>query len=188
MSFVIQMERSLKYEKRGKPQPIVREYKSLREMTWDLAPTYKAFHCRPFLVTIGWEPYIADFMWEHNESRCQKRCNTYLIPGEIERSRGSIRFGHKKGLKGGYKGLRGDFCLTGGVYDDKAQHLTVLYRSLEIMEGLHYDLVLFDQVYNRFPFKKLTIFAAVARLFAVSGGNSTNDKLYSKLHKTIYKR
>lgn len=95
-------------------------YGSFAEFFFDSNPTYKGRHWHPLLVKFDWDPDVVDFVEELSPRRCASRRETYIIPGELERStqfqtkRGSsLRFGNIKTGKG-YKGKRLDFCLVGG--------------------------------------------------------------------------
>lgn len=154
-------------------------YPSVRELFLDLVPEYKGRGWRPFCATIGWRPEIASFMHHLSARRYSSRIANYVIPGEFKRSKGSIRFGVAKEGHG-YKGARGDFCLVGGSLDKG--HLAVFYRRLELIGGLHYDLSVFNEVDKALgPIKRITIFAAEAKVFALSG--NSNEKLYHRLKK-----
>lgn len=90
----------------------------------------------------------------------------------------SIRFGVAK-QGHGYNGERGDFCLIGGVYGSGT--LTLFYRSLELIGGFAYDLVLIAHVCKELGIEPryIEIWAAKAFVFALKG--NSNEKLYPKL-------
>lgn len=90
----------------------------------------------------------------------------------------SIRFGVAK-TGHGYKGERGDFCLVGGVYSFGT--LTLFYRSIELIGGFAYDLVLIAHVCKELEIepKYIEIWAPKAFVFALKG--NSNEKLYPKL-------
>lgn len=108
------------------------QYESVADMILDLVPEYKSRSWKPFAVTVGWDPGIARFVRRISATRCDRRIASYMIPGELERSKGSIRFGQSKTGRG-YREKRGDFCLVGGSYDKG--HLTVFYRNVELLGG-----------------------------------------------------
>lgn len=153
--------------------------RSLGEEWRKLVPRYKSRSFRDFKLRFKWDKDDADFIRAVSETRCEKRIDTYIIPGELARSRGSIRFGRSKSGHG-FHAKRGDFCLVGGVFD--AGHLTVLYRRVELIGGLHFDLALFREVEKQCgPIKDVTIHAPHAFVFALKG--NSNEKLYKKLIK-----
>jgi hypothetical protein len=90
----------------------------------------------------------------------------------------SIRFGVAKEGHG-YNGERGDFCLIGGVYGSGT--LTLFYRSLELIGGFAYDLVLIAEVCRQLEIEPryVEIWATKAFVFALKG--NSNEKLYPKL-------
>lgn len=156
------------------------KFNSLGEMITTLVPTYKSRSWRPFVATFGWDVDDYDRVHEISARRCEKRVDSYMIPGELQRSTESIRFGREK-LGHGFHKKRGDFCLVGGAL--KGTHLTVFYRRVELLGGLHYDLAVFNEVYrHKGPLRKITIMAAEACVFCVKG--NSNEKLYSKLMRT----
>lgn len=153
--------------------------RSLGEEWRELVPRYKSKSFRDFRLRFRWDKDDAKNIFSISETRCRKRLGTYIIPGELERSRGSIRFGNKKSGQGFHKD-RGDFCLVGGVFDKG--HLTVLYRRVELIGGLHFDLALFQQVEDVCGrIKDVTIHAPHAFVFALKG--NSNEKLYKKLNQ-----
>jgi len=151
-------------------------YLDVGDMFTELVPTYKGRGWRPFAVSFGWNSDVVDFMRQCSTTRCDRRIASYMIPGELERSKGSIRFGHVKTGRG-YKEQRGDYCLIGGSYEKG--HLSVFYRRLEMIGGLHYDLAVFAEIDKVMPLRRITIFAAEAKVFALRG--NSNEKLYNKL-------
>ncbi len=142
-----------------------------------LVQQYKGKSWRPFRLEFDWNQDIIDFIKEHNPTRCQRRLDKYVIPGEIERANCSLRFGH---VKTGY-GLRGevkDFCLLAGVIEKK--RLTVFYRRLELISGFHYDLAVYDRVRElKGPIKSVTVIAIQADIYAAEG--NSNQKLFPLL-------
>lgn len=90
----------------------------------------------------------------------------------------SIRFGVSK-TGHGYSGERGDFCLIGGVYSYGT--LTLFYRSIELIGGFAYDLVLIAHICKELEIepKFIEIWATKAFVFALKG--NSNEKLFPKL-------
>lgn len=149
----------------------------LQDSWRELVPDYHSRSHRNLTFRFKWDRSDADKMANISATRCQKRIDTYVIPGELKRSRGSIRFGHQKSGHGFHK-ERGDFCLVGGVFDKG--HLTVLYRRVELIGGFHYDLAIFAEVEKALGrIKHVTIHAPHAFVFALKG--NSNEKLYKKL-------
>lgn len=95
----------------------------------------------------------------------------------------SIRFGVAKPGHG-YKGERGDFCLIGGVYSFGT--LTLFYRSIELIGGFAYDLVLIAHLCKELGIepKYVEIWSPKAFVFALKG--NSNEKLFPKL-KEIFR-
>lgn len=86
----------------------------------------------------------------------------------------------KKG--GGFDVVNGraDFRLIAGSLKDG--NLTLFYRRLELIGGLHYDLALIAAVEDAMgPLKTITIMAVKADAFTRKGGS--NEKLYKQLTK-----
>ena len=158
---------------------IERKYESLRDMVAELVPTYKGGGWRNFHATWKWDKRDANFMWTVSRKRCANRIASYVDDAELERSRESIRFGVSK-TGHGYRGQRGDFCLVAGVF--VKSHLTLFYRRLELLGGLHFDLAVIDAVEEvKGPIKRVSIMAVEAKIFALRG--NSNEKLYAKLQK-----
>ena len=150
----------------------------MAEMFTTLVPEYRGRCWTPFWVRFQWDPEIARFMKSISKKRYQKRMDTYIIPGELERSTSSMRFGNSK-TGFGYVGKRGDFCMIGASLEKN--HLTVFYRRLEMIGGLHYDTAIFNEIDKRAPvdIKYITIFAAQSTVFARR--KNSNEKLYQQL-------
>jgi hypothetical protein len=159
--------------------PKIRKWPSLGEMFLELVPRYHNCGWTPFLVRWRWDRADYDFVHSISASRCEKRRQSYLIPGELDRATRSIRFGwEKKG--GGFDVVNGraDFCLIAGSLKDG--NLTLFYRRLELIGGLHYDLALIAAVEDAMgPLKTITIMAVKADAFTRKGGS--NEKLYKQL-------
>jgi hypothetical protein len=153
-----------------------------------LVPEYKSQVYPVTTFHLKWEPRYADRIEEINPIRAMRRCENYLDRDEIERVLGrlenhddaSIRFGVKKPGRG-YHGDRGDFCLVGGAI--KGKHLTLMYRSLELIGGFAYDLCLIRKLSHELgiDWRVVTIFAARAHVFALR--RNSNEKLYPKLRR-----
>lgn len=94
----------------------------------------------------------------------------------------SIRFGVAKPGHG-YKGERGDFCLIGGVYSFGT--LTLFYRSIELIGGFAYDLVLIEHICKELEIEPrfVEIWSPKAFVFALKG--NSNEKLYPKLREIL---
>ncbi len=153
---------------------------SLAEQWLNLVPQYKGRSWRPFRLDFDWDQDAVDFMKDYNPGRCQRRLNMYIIPGEIERARCSIRFGHHKPGHNSRGEIR-DFCLLAGVIEKK--HLTVFYRRVELINGFHYDLVLYDRVRElKGSIKSVTVIAIEAYVYAVEGNSA--KKLFPLLTKS----
>lgn len=162
---------------------ISERYRSLSEMWLSLVPEYRSKAYVPLHVSFPWDRAVAEEMWKISPKRCEKRMRSYVIPGELERSDGSIRFGHSKTGRGYHGNKRGDFCLVAGVYG-KGQ-LTVFYRALELIGGFHFDLPLYAAVEDVMgPIKRVNIFAVRAFVFGVKGVKSmTKERLYEQMRE-----
>ncbi len=167
-----------------------RDYSGLGELLADLVPTYD-YHPWPrahFIFRFVWEPEIVEFMETVSARRCETRRKSYLIPGELDRAAAlnestsggaSIRFGHLK-TGHGFEKERRDFCLVGGAYRGKT--LTLMYRRLDILGGLFYDIALIREVEKAVgPIKHVVIHAMRADAYTRKGGS--NEKLYARLRK-----
>lgn len=152
-----------------------------------LVPEYRSVVYSPVLIeVVRWKSGYADKISAISSRRAANRCENYFIPEEIKRVKkrllshdeSSIRFGQQKPGRG-YHGERGDFCLVGGSVDKR--HLTLMYRSLELIGGLGYDIVLIERLGQLLgiEWKRLTIFAKRAHVFALK--RNSNEKLYPKL-------
>lgn len=157
-------------------------------------PTYSSGSYRPLVATIDrWSDRFSPQIRHINAERAAKRIASYVDPLELKRVRtkldskgaASIRFGVKKeGL--GYHGERGDFCLVGGFIDGRK--LTLFYRSLELIGGLAYDIVLIDALAKRLKlpagsWRSVTIHAVNANVFALK--RNSNEKLFPKLQAIL---
>lgn len=164
---------------------IVPHFDSLGLLFRHYVPEYHYKRYKPFIASFDWDSAIADEMQRISQRRVYNRLSSYIIPGEFERSskftagRGcrAFRFGYQKGGNG-LHGTRGDFCLVGGAYEKKK--LTVFYRSLDLIGGLHYDTAIFAAIEKVVgPVRVVTIMAVSAEINAMRG--NSNEKLYAKL-------
>lgn len=157
-----------------------------------LVPEYKSRSYIHLCAKVTeWSDHFGRQMWNLSDRRARNRLSNYLDPAELERveerlrygsTEASIRFGvSKKGH--GYHGERGDFCLTSGVVSGR--HLTLFYRSLELIGGLGYDLCIIAELAAQLEreWKSVTIHAAHANVFALKG--NSNEKLYPKLRGVL---
>lgn len=171
------------------PSPFLLEAPDLPTAWKTMVPAYESAQYRPLLAKIKkWDPKYAERIRQISPKRAASRYENYIDLDEMERcmkrlSPGgghdlSIRFGVKKSGHG-YHGERGDFCLVGGALERK--HLTLMYRSLELIGGFAYDQCLVQEIMTMFEvqIKTLSIFAARAHVFALKG--NSNEKLYPKL-------
>lgn len=156
-----------------------------------LVPRYESRNYGALSFSLIWDPEKAQAVSEISEKRGSNRIANYVIADEMDRVRrklktkgeASIRFGvSKPGY--GYNGERGDFCMIGGVVRPKA--LTLYYRSLELIGGLAYDLVLIRYLEESLGccFRQIDFVTLKAFVFALKG--NSNEKLYPKL-KEIYR-
>ena len=158
-------------------EPFKKLYKNPKDLFQSLSPTFRSVSFTPFIVQIGWDNSVVDFMWEYSQTRCEKRLKSYIIPGEFKRSKGSLRFGVRKEGHG-YAKERGDFCLVGGYY--KKPNLTLFYRSLELVAGLHFDYTIIDEIEQAMgPIKKVQIMAVHAFVFGLKG--NSGERLHREL-------
>lgn len=185
------------------PKPFLLEARDVAQAWKIMVPEYRSAVYSPLVVQIKhWEQEYVEDIFAISEKRSRNRIENYIIPEEIDRvskrldsSRdASIRFGSKKEGHG-YHGERGDFCLVGGsisagqrrVGGIARAHLTLMYRSLELIGGFAYDLVLVSRLGDLLglEWKSLTILAARAHVFALKG--NSNEKLFPKLQKVFSK-
>jgi len=173
------------------PKPLLLEARDIPQAWKILVPEYKSAQYRPLLVQIEqWDSRYAHAIRRISERRSINRINNYLGEKELDRvgtklqskSEVAIRFGVSKSGHG-YHGERGDFCLVGGAIDGR--NLSLFYRSLELIGGLAYDLVLVDHLGQELgiEWKRLTIMAANANIFAVH--KNSNEKLYPKIQRIL---
>lgn len=157
----------------------------------DLVPTYKSRSYPHLLLKVEkWSNEYGIAVSNISSRRAQNRLSNYLVPEELKRvgarlestDSASIRFGVKKEGHG-YHGDRGDFCLTSGAIDGK--HLTLFYRSLELIGGLAYDLCIINELSKvlGIEWRSVTIHAARANVFALKG--NSNEKLYPKFKEVL---
>jgi hypothetical protein len=161
-------------------------WKSVGQFWSHYVPSYQSGVFRPLFARIPFEgiPAAARDIRRISEKRSTNRIANYVIESETERVRGrddfSIRFGVQKPGHG-YSGKRGDFCLVAATYSSRT--LTLFYRSIELMGGFAYDLVLIDHVCREIGIepKFVEIWAKKAFKFALKG--NSNEKLYPKLRE-----
>jgi hypothetical protein len=137
-----------------------------------------------------WSESYAEKIRKISERRARNRIANYMLLDELERvaarlaytDSASMRFGKEKQGRG-YHGKRGDFCLLGAAIDRR--HLTLFYRSLELIGGLGYDLCIIQHLAQvlGIEWKSVTIHAAHAHVFALKG--NSNEKLYPKLRTIL---
>lgn len=151
---------------------------TIGELFTRLVPDYKGRGWRNFVETFRWDADIADYMESVSARRAESRLRAYIIKGELESGRTGLRFGHEK-VGHGYRGDRKDFCLLAASYYKGNLH--VFYRRVELIGGLHYDTILFREIerVTGWDIRRITIMAAEAKVFALSG--NSNEKLYKKL-------
>lgn len=155
-------------------------YTSLDDLFLRLVPSYRSRSWLNWFVTFPWDDSVADHVAQINPKRYQKRIREYLIPGEYARSKGALRFGVLKSGRG-LQGQRSDFCLVGGHFEKG--HVTLFYRRVEIVGGLHFDLALIRELEKqRGPIRRVTIFASRAFMFGVRGRASLSKE---KLHRSL---
>lgn len=176
------------------PEPFLLDALDLPQAWKILVPAYESVQYRPLLVRIEkWDPSYAVEIAKINPKRAESRWKNYVGDAELtrvwnriqEHDDSSFRFGVAKPGRG-YHEERGDFCLVGAAIDGR--NLTVMYRSLELIGGLAYDLTLINRLglYFNLNWKKLTIFAARANVFALK--RNSNEKLYPKLREIFSDR
>lgn len=176
------------------PQPFPRySATTLSELYDQLVPSYssRGWSNGLILSVAHYERRYGLAVAKINPKRAAKRCDSYLIPEDIERAKSrlaegkeaSLRFGLEKTGRG-YHGSRGDFCLTSGVIDRR--NLTLFYRSLEMIGGFGYDLCLINKLGDllEIQWKTLTIVAAHANVFALK--RNSNEKFYPKLRAIFH--
>lgn len=168
----------------------MRDYNSLGDMLHDLVPTYDYYPWprAHFLFRFKWDPRVVRFMEKVSANRCEKRRQSYLIPGELDRAAvlnettsggASIRFGNIKTGRG-FEAERRDFCLIAGAYRGKT--LTLMYRRLDLLGGFFYDLALIREVEKAIgPIKHVVVHAVRADAYTRRGGS--NEKLYYQLRE-----
>lgn len=157
-----------------------------------LVPEYKWWEKGPFVVRIdNWDHSYAKKIRKISPERAESRIDTYLDPVELKRVRErlenasgttdiTIRFGATEKKGGGIRGARrGDYCIVGGTF--RNGHLTIFYRSLDMIGGFGYDLVLIRELSKKagLKIKSVTFYAVRAQCFAVKG--NSNEKFYPRL-------
>lgn len=166
------------------------EFGTYKELFKTYVKGYKSVHYRPFIVRLRWDPSIVDHVRAVSSTRCDKRLRAYIIPGEMDRkvsgrSR-AIRFGFQKsGHNGIHTKERADFCLVGGSYDK--QHLTVFYRSIELIGGLTFDLAIYGEIERVLGrVRTVTIMSPTAHVLALKRKNNpTYERVCAMLRRII---
>jgi hypothetical protein len=175
------------------PEPFLLEARDLPQAWKILVPEYHSVRYSPVVIDIKkWESKYAQAIAKISAQRATNRIQNYIIPEEVIRVRqrllsrdsAAIRFGKKKDGHG-YHGERGDFCLVGGTIEHRS--LTLFYRSLELIGGLGYDLVLIERLGEllAIDWQKIRIMANSAHVFALK--KNSNEKLYPKLREVFSK-
>lgn len=178
------------------PKPFLLEARDVAQAWKIMVPEYRSAVYSPIVIQIQkWEDKYALAIAAISEKRASNRCSNYFIPEEIERvtarvrkgADSSIRFGQRKDGHG-YHGERGDFCLVGGSISDirgSSGKLSLFYRSLELIGGFGYDLVLVQRLGEQLglEWKSLTILSARAHIFALKG--NSNQALFPKLQEVF---
>lgn len=150
-------------------------FDTLAHLWLHYVPEYKSKSYRPFIASFKWDLRQAKQICALRPSRGEKRIAAYVIPGELERNHRAsraIRFGHKKaGHNGIHTQERADFCLVGGAFDKG--HLTVFYRSLELVGGLPFDVAIYAHVEEALgQIKRVTIMSPQAHVLALRRDNN----------------
>jgi hypothetical protein len=160
----------------------------------ELVPEYKWWEKGPFVVRIdGWDHSYARKIRRVSQVRSENRIATYLDPRELDRVRErlestsgrtdiTIRFGATEKKGGGIRGARrGDYCVVGATF--RNGNLSMFYRSLDMIGGFGYDLVLIRQLHRKagLNIKSVTFYAVRAQCFAVKG--NSNEKFYPQLRE-----
>lgn len=165
----------------GSPAPT-----SIAVLWTSLVPVYKSRNYGPTMFAVDWDRTIAKKIEAISPKRSFNRRSNYVIPSETARvsqklkskHEVSIRFGHEK--KGhGYSGERGDFCLIAGVVTKR--ELVVYYRSLELIGGLAFDLVLLRYLEMELGCNWRTITFVTQKAFVFALKRNSNEGLYPKL-------
>jgi hypothetical protein len=175
------------------------DYESVGEFWRKHVPAYQSRSLRPLHSRFPYSDVrrAAKLSRGISARRSNNRIANYVDDAEIARVRSrlhvegrkpkdcSIRFGVRKDGHG-YSGERGDFCLAAGVYAFGT--LTLFYRSIELIGGFGYDLVLIDHVCRELEIepKFIEIWAVKAFVFALKG--NSNEKLYPKLQEVFRER
>lgn len=162
---------------------------SPKNFFFKVTPRFEFIQVPSLRMTVHWHEETAEAVEALNPKRTTKRIESYLDYAELERVLGkleagkdsvSIRFGVKKEGKG-IKGERGDFCMVGGVLTKNGRHLTLFYRSLELIGGFHYDWTLINELRRELSINLKTVefWAVEAHTMALRG--NSNEKLHRRL-------
>jgi hypothetical protein len=153
-----------------------------------LVPEYKSKSYGAMEFEIPYNQADAKAMAQISQKRADSRIYGYISPVEMQRvkdklasgsKRGvSIRFGNKKEGRG-LHAERGDFCMVGGVL--QGRKLTVFYRSLDLIGGFLYDLVVFDHVIQFLEPRVSTIHIITLRANVQAMKGNSNEILFKKM-------
>jgi hypothetical protein len=169
----------------GFPAPI-----SIPELWTSLVPEYRSRNYGQAIFTVLWDPILIAQIEAIRTTKVKKRCDTYLIPDELERVRNrfwgksknvGIRFGFEKTGRG-YNEERGDYCLLSGNIDGK--HFTAHYRSLEMISGFAPDLCLINKLpalLNLSMWKTVTFVTDNCFIFGLK--DNSGEQLYYDLRE-----
>lgn len=162
----------------------------LKAFFGEFVPAYRGASWRPFVVRLRpWSDEFSPRIRALNPKRADARIASYIDPAEVARAKrkletkgtAALRFGVEKSGRG-YTDERGDFCLVGGAV--REAHLTLFYRSLELIGGFGYDVVLIDHLGELLDrkWRSVTIHAAQASVFAPQCNSSqTKPNLFRAL-------
>lgn len=168
---------------------------SLAEFFPTFVPAYRGASWRPFVVRIRpWSSQYSKAIRNLNPERADKRIASYIDEAEVARAlkkletkgTASLRFGVEKSGRG-YTDERGDFCLVGGAV--RGEHLTLFYRSLELIGGFGFDVVLIDHLGFMLGrrWRSVTLHAAQASVFAPQCNSSqTKPNLFRALTEIFH--
>lgn len=165
--------------------------KTIPDLYGELVPTYKSrVFERPFIARVSnWSNEYGALVYHINPERASRRVSSYVIESELDRCRDLIKHGGKKDFSlrfgvekvgRGYHGKRGDFCMIGAAVEN-LRHLTMFYRSLEMIGGFGYDLCVIEHICHELKFKPQTVTFVAARANVFALKRNSNEKLYPKL-------
>lgn len=166
------------------------EWNGVATMWGELVPEYKSRSYRPLMGKVR----MSDDDWticrrlgKLSTVRAQRRWASYIDEDELTRcgERGSdwaMRCGVSK-TGHGYHGGRGDFCLAAVVW--QKDELTLMWRSLELIGGLCYDLWLMGELCRRLELRprRVNLYACSANVFALR--RNSNEKLWPRMRRIM---